>query len=400
MIDPGTSICTIRESVVLNDSIFMTPFKTKLMCFGNKEIISPGIVSQIITFENLKPREIELRVVPDTAQSYDVLLVRTFTEALDISYTRIGTELNFMNIDPDIFPDKNKKRSNLQIEHKEELHVDRVNFIKVKSDLEMLELPVSHHGDENIQIKKGQIIKENMFTIEEVPRQRGRKNQITKEEVNFDVHVTSEKKIELLKMLNKYRDYISSNIDDLRCTDKIEMKIELKDGSVPFHLKPYNLNAEDREDLDKIVDAYKKAGIVSETESERVSPVFLKRKKESTPRILSDYRRINKDTKVYNFPISNFDDLVEKVNKATIFIKLDLASGYLQMPLDRDSRDKTAFITETQTGQITRAMFGLVNAPMYFAKLMHKVLGNAQRKGIAIVFFMPFVCLQPHGLNY
>ena len=52
-----------------------------------------------------------------------------------------------------------------------------------------------------------------------------------------------------------------------------------------------------------------------------------------------------------------------------------------------NAKEKSAFITETQTGEFTRAMLGLVNAPKVFAKLMHKVLGTAQKQGIAFTFF-------------
>ena len=85
--------------------------------------------------------------------------------------------------------------------------------------------------------------------------------------------------------------------------------------------------------------------------------------------------------------IPNFDDLLEKLRGATLFVTLDLAHGYLQVPLTEKAREKTAFITETQTGEFVRAMLGLVNAPKYFAKLMYKVLGKVQQKGIAFTFF-------------
>ena len=78
---------------------------------------------------------------------------------------------------------------------------------------------------------------------------------------------------------------------------------------------------------------------------------------------------------------------MEKLNGARYFITLDLASGYLQMPLCEAAKEKTAFITETQTGQFERAMFGLANASRYFAKLMDKVLGTARKRGIDFNFF-------------
>lgn len=72
----------------------------------------------------------------------------------------------------------------------------------------------------------------------------------------------------------------------------------------------------------------------------------------------------------YNFPIPNFEELLENPNEANIFITLDLAMGYLHLPLKERCKDKTAFITETQTDEFQRAMFGLANALMYFVKLM------------------------------
>ena len=100
-----------------------------------------------------------------------------------------------------------------------------------------------------------------------------------------------------------------------------------------------------------------------------------------------DYRRLNKITKPLQYPIPNFDDLFERLNGAKYFVTLDLASGYLQMPLTDSAKEKTAFITETQTGQFERAMFGLMNAPRYFAKIMDKVLGIARKNSIAYNFF-------------
>lgn len=161
----------------------------------------------------------------------------------------------------------------------------------------------------------------------------------------------------------------------------------IKRKGVPFQSKPHRLNSEDQKDLDRIITEWKTAGIVSETNSEFASPIVLARKKDGSPRPIPDYRKLNKITKEYNFLIPNFEDLLETLTDAKFFVILDLASGYLQIPLEENAKEKTAFITETQTGQFERAIFGLKNAPMYFAKLIDKVLGITQKKGIAFTFF-------------
>ena len=102
----------------------------------------------------------------------------------------------------------------------------------------------------------------------------------------------------------------------------------------------------------------------------------------------------------YNFLTPNFDDFIQNVHGTRYFNTFDLASGYLQSPIEKNSRDKTAFITEKQIGEFNRAMFRLVNAPIYFAKLMHRVLGFAQRKGIANTFLTILAYSRKLGISY
>lgn len=47
----------------------------------------------------------------------------------------------------------------------------------------------------------------------------------------------------------------------------------------------------------------------------------------------------------------------------------------MQIPLTENAKRKTAFITPDGTGQFERAMFGLMNAPFYFAKQMKIIFG-------------------------
>ena len=60
---------------------------------------------------------------------------------------------------------------------------------------------------------------------------------------------------------------------------------------------------------------------------------------------------------------------------ATIFSKLDLRSGYLQMPLREEDRSKKAFWGANRTlWEWLVVPFGLKNAPPYFQRRMDEVL--------------------------
>lgn len=89
-----------------------------------------------------------------------------------------------------------------------------------------------------------------------------------------------------------------------------------------------------------------------------------------------DYRRLNRQTRRQNFPLPSMDEQIESLGAGHLFVQLDLANGYFQVPLARESREKTAFITPDDTGEFTRTLFGLAEAPGEFQRLMNVVLGE------------------------
>jgi hypothetical protein len=59
---------------------------------------------------------------------------------------------------------------------------------------------------------------------------------------------------------------------------------------------------------------------------------------------------------------------------------MDLASRYLQVPLSESAKKKTAFITPNESGQFERMVFGLINAPYEFSRLMQRILHPLKKK--------------------
>ncbi|CAB0032348.1 unnamed protein product [Trichogramma brassicae] len=198
--------------------------------------------------------------------------------------------------------------------------------------------------------------------------------------------VDAKQKESLLRLLNEYRVCCSRSDRELGCTNYVEMDIIETADATPVYSKPYKASAKQREEMKSIVGEWKAAGIVTETQSPYASPCLLVDKPDGSKRLVVDYRRLNKNTVRMNFPLPNIDDGLEELHGANIFAILDLAQGYLQIPLTERAKEKTAFITPDETGQFERAMFGLMNAPFYFSKLMKKVFGNFQNK-LALFFF-------------
>ncbi|CAI6374939.1 unnamed protein product [Macrosiphum euphorbiae] len=137
--------------------------------------------------------------------------------------------------------------------------------------------------------------------------------------------------------------------------------------------------ASERETISCIVQEWKEF-IVTETKSAYASPVLLVTKKDGDARLVVDYRKLNAQTVRKVFPTPNLDEHLETLHGATLFTTLDLASGYLQVPLTETSKEKTAFITPSESGKFERMVFGLINAPYEFSRLMQRILQPLKNK--------------------
>jgi hypothetical protein len=97
-------------------------------------------------------------------------------------------------------------------------------------------------------------------------------------------------------------------------------------------------------------------------------------KKNSKKRLCVDYRKLNSVTKRDLYPLPRIDDMLETLSGCQWFSSLDLASGFWQVELSPQDREKSTFITCFRTYKFTVIPFGLCNAPATFQRLMDTVL--------------------------
>ena len=93
-----------------------------------------------------------------------------------------------------------------------------------------------------------------------------------------------------------------------------------------------------------------------------------------------DYRKLNTITKLDVYPLPRIDDSLDLLADTTYFSSLDLASGYWQVGMDEESREKTAFTTNSGLYEFKVMPFRLCNAPATFQRLMEEVLRGLARK--------------------
>lgn len=87
-----------------------------------------------------------------------------------------------------------------------------------------------------------------------------------------------------------------------------------------------------------------------------------------------DYRKLNAVTKKDVYPLPRIDDVIDCLHSAAYFSSLDLRSGYWQIPMHPDDKEKTAFVTPDGLYEFNVMPFGLCNAPATFERFMDTIL--------------------------
>ena len=120
------------------------------------------------------------------------------------------------------------------------------------------------------------------------------------------------------------------------------------------------------------------AGIIEPTsETKYNSPVMVVPKKGSmfttaaeAWRPVIDFRNINKATVKENWPIPRTEDALDALSNAKFISSIDATSGYWQIPLSEDSKNKTAFSTLARRWRYKCLPMGITNAAPTFQRNM------------------------------
>jgi hypothetical protein len=103
------------------------------------------------------------------------------------------------------------------------------------------------------------------------------------------------------------------------------------------------LTPPEHEAIREFIDEALREGVIEPSDSPWSSPLLPVPKKDGTSRICVDYRALNKLTKSNAYPLPRIDECYRNLAGARFFTCLDLRSGYWQIRLADDAKEKTAF---------------------------------------------------------
>ena len=138
----------------------------------------------------------------------------------------------------------------------------------------------------------------------------------------------------------------------------------------PVASHPYQIPAKRRFRVQQLLTEMEANNIIEPCESPWAAPLVCIVKPSGDLRLCVDYRKLNAVTAFDRYPMPSIEQLLFRTDKRNCVSLLDLKSGFWQIPVAEEDRDKTAFTCGFGLYRFTRMPFGLKGAPATFQRAM------------------------------
>ncbi|GJQ98052.1 putative reverse transcriptase domain-containing protein [Tanacetum coccineum] len=141
----------------------------------------------------------------------------------------------------------------------------------------------------------------------------------------------------------------------------------------PVARAPYRFAPSKMKELSDQLQELSDKGFIRPSSSPWGAPVLFVKKKDGSFRMCINYRELNKVTVKNRYPLPRIDDLFDQLQGSSVYLKIDLRSGYHQLRVRKEDIPKTAFRTRYGHYEFQVMPFGLTNALAVFMNLMNRV---------------------------
>ena len=196
--------------------------------------------------------------------------------------------------------------------------------------------------------------------------------------------LTESQQKQLQQLINEYRDVFALFPEELGRTNWVQLTLDTGDAT-PIRMRPYRVPEAQKEKIEKCIDDMVDQEVIRPSTSPWASPVVLVKKPDGSDRFCADLRRVNAITKKDSYPLLRIAESLDALAGTQYFSSMDLMSGYWQIEMDPESREKTAFATHAGLFEFTVMPFGLCNAPSCYQRLLEYVLRGLNWR-IALIY--------------
>ncbi|KAL0561654.1 hypothetical protein IC582_002094 [Cucumis melo] len=183
----------------------------------------------------------------------------------------------------------------------------------------------------------------------------------------------SKPRLEDIPVVQDFSDVFSDDLHGLPPNREIEFSIDLIPGTTPISQPPYRMAPKELKELKTQLQELVDKGYIQPSVSPWGAPPLFVKKKDGTLRLCVDYRQLNKVTIRNKYPLPRINDLFDQLKGASVFLKVDLHSGYHQLNIKEVDVPKIAFRTRYGHYEFLVMPFGLTNARAVFMDLMNRI---------------------------
>ncbi|CAF4615106.1 unnamed protein product, partial [Rotaria sp. Silwood2] len=150
--------------------------------------------------------------------------------------------------------------------------------------------------------------------------------------------------------------------------------------------KPYYSTPLKQEAMYKIIQELLHFGLIRPSYSPYAAPALLVAKHDGSWRMVVDYKKLNNITIKDNHPLPNMEQAIQVLGGGyNFFSKLDMKSGFWQIPIKEEDKYKTAFITPDGLYEWNVLAQGLKNSPPSFQRVMTDILSPCRQFSLVYI---------------
>ncbi|GJT46096.1 putative reverse transcriptase domain-containing protein [Tanacetum coccineum] len=236
------------------------------------------------------------------------------------------------------------------------------------------------YGNEILIVQGDKSDKEKKSTLSIISRKKAQ-NYMEKGCQLFLAQVTvkenkdksNEKRLEDVPTVRDFPEVFPKDLPALPPIRQVEFQLDLVPGAAPVARAPYRLAPSEMEELSTQLQELSDKGFIRPSSSPWGAPILFVKKKDGSFRMCIDYRELNKLTVKNRYPLPRINDLLDQLQGSSVYLKIDLRSGYHQLRVCDEDISKTAFRTRYGHYEFQVMPFGLSNVSAVFMDLMNRV---------------------------